>query len=109
MKHRKLKVHFEADTVDELIAQFFSAAKFVAENRNNITEDPEEECEENEECKECYQLKDTLEDLQKAIATLTYYDLPIPPELAEKYNDVREEFLNYPCPHEDDEEEDEDN
>jgi len=106
MKHKKLSVHFEADTVDELFQQLISGAKFIEDNRDNLTDDPEEECEESKQCGKCHQLSDAVEDLQKAIATLTYYDLPIPPELADKYNDAREEFLDYPCPHEDNEEED---
>lgn len=99
---KKLEMHFEADSVEDLFRQIFTAAKYLEMNKDKITDDIEESV----ECEECHKLKDAVEDLQKAIATLTYYDLPVPPELADKYNDAREEFLDYPCPHEDDKDED---
>lgn len=65
--------------------------------------------EEDNECSECNEyeeLREAIEDLQRAIATLTCYGLPIPTDLTDMYNDVRDRFLDYECVHEDDEEED---
>lgn len=102
---KELEFKTTAKTREDMIKRLEAAITMFKDNYLDATvfEDDEEE-EQYPECKECEELKEAVEDLQKAIATLTYYDLPIPPELAEKYNDVREEFLDYPCPHEDDEE-----
>lgn len=46
---------------------------------------------EEDPCEDCYGC-DELDDLQRAIGTMIYYDLPIPLSLAAKYNNALAEF-----------------
>lgn len=104
---KELEFRTTAKTREDMIKRLEAAITMFKDNYLDATvfEDDEEEGQ-YPECKECEELREAVEDLQRAIATLICYGLPIPTDLADMYNDVRDRFLDYECVHEDEEEDD---
>lgn len=103
---KDFEVKITAKSKEEMIRRLEAVAKTFKDDDVVAIFVRNEEDNECPECKECEELKEAVEDLQRAIATLTCYGLPIPADLTDMYNDVRDRFLDYECMHEDEEEDD---
>lgn len=112
---KNLEFKLKAETEEEMIQKLEATLDFVKHKKIDMkkmgmVDEPEVEEEEEMEdcpaCQKCKELKDKMEDLQRCIGCMVYYDLPISVPLVEEYNNSIEEFVNCYCPGINEEEDD---